>query len=85
MAGQNLELHLPDEDREFPLSWLDYSTLCPECKSAPKLVRRTHKHRVQYSVRCSWRHCSGTFNTPFVNSSEKARAAWRLACVLLKP
>lgn len=78
------ELHLPDEDRYW---WLNLLPRCPVCAWVPKLHRKTiPKGKFwSFSVGCANPNCSKFYNTPYLESSEKARAAWRLSVALAKP
>lgn len=79
MAGMTAQFNFPDENRDWMLSNV---IRCPECGARPILKRRFKGKK--FSVECDTKYCSKPYNTPFVDSSEKAVAAWRLVCALLK-
>lgn len=78
------EFSFADEERFWLLEQLPR---CPICQWIPALYRKTKpKGRFWvFSIRCKNLDCKGLYNTPYVESSDKARTAWKLSIILAKP
>lgn len=84
-----MEIHLPDEPRSFPL--MNEKLRC-RCGNMAKLVRRVKKTQLQFRVECcAWSEraydlpCNLSDPTPWIPSSQQAIQHWKLVAALSKP